>query len=87
MAKQRRLIKTLPSSSLSEKQRAIIGLIQKTGGQKNLGLIVGRDQRTISCWLRGNPVPPKKAFELEKLAKRKGLGHITAKILTPEIDW
>jgi ribosome-binding protein aMBF1 (putative translation factor) len=70
-----------------DKTKALSSLIAAFGCQAKLAAEINRKQNIISCWLNGKPIPMKKAIELEKIAKNKGVEGITAKTLTPELDW
>lgn len=75
-------------SNQKEKESLIRELISFFNGQAKLGVQVNVCQQTVSKWLNGrSAIPPKKALKIEKLSKSIGKKHITAKKLTPELDW
>jgi DNA-binding transcriptional regulator YdaS (Cro superfamily) len=71
-----------------EKIVLIEELVVFFGSQALLGKQVNVCQQTVSKWLRDETsIPPKKAIKLEKISRAIGKVHITAKKLTPELDW
>lgn len=68
---------------MKSKNHALIYLIQQIGTQEEIGVKIKRSQQCISNWVNGYPIPLLKAFELEKLAKERGIKNVTVHSLVP----